>query len=102
MSLIRYDEQDIVKVVKVERLGWLGYLFRMQELYPCRRLTLIKQEGTRSVGKPTLRWLESVEEELRNICAWGAADLSGRREKGGGQFWKRLRYTENCNARRGR
>ena len=65
----------------------------MQELDPCRRLNLRKQEGIGRVGKPKLSWLESVEEELKNICAWGAADLSGRREKGGGQFWKRLRST---------
>jgi hypothetical protein len=39
----------------------------MQELDPCRRLTLFKPEGTRRIGKPKLRWLDSVEENLKNM-----------------------------------
>jgi len=57
-----YDELDIVKVIKIGRLRWLGHIFRMQEINPCRKLTVLKPEGTRRVGKPKLRWLESVEE----------------------------------------
>ena len=52
-----YDEPDVVKVVKIGGLRWLGQLFRMQELDPCRKLTLLKPEGTRRVGKPKLMWL---------------------------------------------
>jgi hypothetical protein len=39
-----YDEIDLVGVVKIERLRWLGHLFRMQELYPCRKITLLKNQ----------------------------------------------------------
>jgi hypothetical protein len=49
-----YDELDIVKVVKIGRLRWLGHLFRMQELDPRRKLIRFKPEGTRRVGKPKL------------------------------------------------
>ena len=62
-----YDEPDIIEVVKIGRLQWLGHLFRMQELDPCRKLTLFKPEDTRRVGEPELRWLESVEEDLKNV-----------------------------------
>ena len=48
------DELDVVKVIKIERLRWLGHLFRMQELDPCRKLTLFKPEGTRCAGQPKL------------------------------------------------
>ena len=41
-----YNEPDIVKVVKIERLRSLVHLFRMKELDPCRKLTLLKTEGT--------------------------------------------------------
>jgi len=58
------DEIDVVKVIKLEILRWLGHLFRMQELDPYRKLTLLKTEGSR-VGKPKLKWLESVEKDLR-------------------------------------
>jgi len=57
-----YDEIDVVKVIKIGRLRWLGHIFRKQELNPYRKLTVIKPEGTRRVGKLKLRWLESAEE----------------------------------------
>jgi hypothetical protein len=50
-----YNELDIVKVIKIVRLRWLGHLFRMQKLDPCRKLTLFKTKDTRLVGKPPLR-----------------------------------------------
>jgi hypothetical protein len=49
----------------VGRLRRLGQAFRMQELDPCRKLTVLKPEGTRRVGKRRLMWLESVEEDLK-------------------------------------
>jgi hypothetical protein len=45
-------EPDIDKVVKMGRLKWLGNHCRMQELNPCRMLTVLKPEGTRGIGKP--------------------------------------------------
>jgi hypothetical protein len=53
------------RVIKIGRLRWLGHLFRMQGLDPCKKLTLYKPEGTRRVRKPRARWLESVETDLR-------------------------------------
>jgi hypothetical protein len=32
---------------------------------PCRKLTLHKPEGTRRGGRPAVRWLDSVEEDLK-------------------------------------
>jgi len=34
---------------------------------PCTKPTLRQSEGTRRVGKPKLRWLESVEEDPKNV-----------------------------------
>lgn len=56
-----YNGPDIVKVIKVGQLRSLGHLFRMQEQNPCRTLTLHKPEGTRRVGRPTIWWLDSVD-----------------------------------------
>ena len=37
---------------------------------PCRKLTVLKPEGTRRVGKPKLKWwFESVEGELKNFLS---------------------------------
>ena len=62
-----YNELGIDKVIKMGILRWLGHLFRMQELDPCRKLTLLKPESTRHVGKPKLRWLESLEKDLKKM-----------------------------------
>ena len=59
------DALDIVNVIKIGRLRWLGHFFRMQGLEPCRKLTVLKAEGTRRAGKPKLRWTESAEEDLK-------------------------------------
>jgi len=41
-----YDEPDIDKVVKIGRLKWLGHHCRMQELDPCRMLTVLNLSNT--------------------------------------------------------
>jgi len=62
------DEPNIVKVIKIGKTEmWLGHLCRMQELDPCRKLTRLKPEDTRRVGRPELKWLESVEEDLEKM-----------------------------------
>ena len=78
-------------------MKWLGYFFRMQEMYTCLTLTVLKLEGTRRVGKHNLRWLESVEEDLKKM---GVRDRRLNSEDREGQFWNRLRYFKGCNARR--
>ena len=46
-----YDELDIDKVIKTGRLRWLGHIFRMRDLDPSRRLTVLKAKGMRRAGK---------------------------------------------------
>jgi hypothetical protein len=58
-----HNESNIVKVIKVRRLRWLGQLFRMQENL-CREFTLHKPQGTRRVGTPAIKWLDSVEDDF--------------------------------------
>jgi hypothetical protein len=45
----------------------LGTPLGVQELDPCRKLTLHKPDSTQCVRKPRLRWLESVEEDLKKM-----------------------------------
>jgi hypothetical protein len=56
-----------MKVIKEGWLRWLGHLFRIQEQNPCRKLNLYKPEGTRRVGRPAVRWLDSVEEDFKTV-----------------------------------
>jgi hypothetical protein len=75
-----YDELDIVKVIKIGRLKWLGQLLRIQELDPCRKLTVLKPEDTRRVEKPKLKWLELVEGELKNFLSNWRRKLQDREQ----------------------
>jgi hypothetical protein len=61
------EELDIVTVIKIGRLRCLEHLFRTQKLNCCTKFILTKPEGTRHIGNPRLRWLNLVEESLKNI-----------------------------------
>jgi hypothetical protein len=56
---------EIVKTVKLGRLGWLGHLTGANETSSCRKLTFSKPESTMKAGRPGLGWLDSVEKDLR-------------------------------------
>jgi hypothetical protein len=60
-----YNEPGLLKIIKYGRLRWLGHLFIMQEQNPCRKLNLNKPEGTRRVGKPAVRRLDSIEGDVK-------------------------------------
>ena len=66
-------------MTKTGTFGYLGHLFRMQELDPCRKLTVLKPEGTRGLGKPNLRWFDSVEEYLKNTGVRNCRQVTGPR-----------------------
>ena len=53
----------VVKGTKVGRFRWLGHVFGMQELDPCRQITVLKPEDTRRVGKAH----EVAEIQLKKI-----------------------------------
>ncbi|PSN55113.1 hypothetical protein C0J52_01882 [Blattella germanica] len=48
-------------------LRWAGHIIKMEENNPARKLTLLKPEGSRRVGRPKLRWMDGIEEDLRTI-----------------------------------
>ncbi|PSN40674.1 hypothetical protein C0J52_19427 [Blattella germanica] len=39
----------------------------MEEDNPVIKLTLLKPEGSRRVGRPKLRWMNGIEEDLRKL-----------------------------------
>jgi hypothetical protein len=39
------DELDVVKVIKIGILRWLGHLFKRQEVDPCRKLLILNQKA---------------------------------------------------------
>jgi hypothetical protein len=80
-----YKNPEIVKTVKLGRFRWLGHLTRANEISPYRKLTFSKPEGTRRAGRPNLRWLDSVEKDLRllGIRGWKTKALDRN-------LWRRI------------
>jgi hypothetical protein len=65
MNYISYVmNQNECDLSRVERGGW-DTLSECKEQNPCRKLSLHNPEGTGRVGRPAIRWLDSIEEDLK-------------------------------------
>jgi hypothetical protein len=49
------ESADIVRFIKAQRIKWLGYIQRMDQARPTRKLLDWNPMGTRHVGKPRQR-----------------------------------------------
>ena len=58
---------DIVRLIKAQRIKWLGHIHRMDQARPTRKLLDWKPMGTRPVGRPRQRWQEDVVEDFKNL-----------------------------------
>jgi hypothetical protein len=65
--LIIYKTPDIVNVIKIRRLEWLGHVVRMNDTRSVKRIFEGKLEGGRGRGRPRLRWINVVEDALREL-----------------------------------
>jgi hypothetical protein len=65
--MTKYKSQDIVTVIKIRRLEWLGHVIRMNEARIVKKIFEEKLEERRGRGRPRLRWINDVEEDLRMI-----------------------------------
>jgi hypothetical protein len=54
-------------MVKAARLRWLGHLYRTEELNTCKKLTYSKPTATRKKGRPPVRWLDNVQQDLQTM-----------------------------------
>ena len=65
--ITKYKSQDIVTVIKIRRLEWLGHVIRMNEIRSVKKIFEGKLEGRRGKGQPSLRWINNVEDDLRKL-----------------------------------
>jgi transcription termination factor 2 len=65
--ITKYKSQDIITVIKIQRLEWLGHVVRMDETRSVKKIFEGKLEGRRGRGWPRLRWINSVEDDLRKL-----------------------------------
>jgi len=58
---------DIVRLIKAQRIKWLGHIKRIDQATPTMKLLVWKPMGTRPVGRPRQRWQEGVVEDLKKL-----------------------------------
>jgi len=56
-----------VTVIKIQKLEWLGRVIRMNETRSLKKNFEGKLEGRRGRGRPRLRWINDVEDDLRKL-----------------------------------
>jgi len=65
--MTKYKAPDIVNVIKIQTLEWLGRVVRMNETRSVKKIFEGKLEGQRGRGRPRLRWINDMEDDLRKL-----------------------------------
>jgi hypothetical protein len=65
--ITKCKSQGIVTVIKIGRLEWLGHVIRMDETGSVKKIFEGKLEGRRGRGRPRLRWINDMEDDLRKL-----------------------------------
>jgi hypothetical protein len=63
--ITKYKSQDIITVIKIRRLEWLGHIIKMDKTRSVKKIFEGKLEGRRGTGRPRLRCINNVEDDLR-------------------------------------
>jgi hypothetical protein len=67
--MTKHKTPDIVNVIKFRRLEWLGHVVRMKETRSVKKIFEGKLEGLKGRGRPKLRWINGMEDDLRELGA---------------------------------
>jgi hypothetical protein len=70
-----YRKPNIVITLKLRRLKWADHLVRMSDDWTVKKVFLGKPDGGRKVGRPKLRWIDCIENDLKLM------GIKGRRKK---------------------
>ena len=64
---------NIVTVIKIQRLEWLGHDIRMNETRSVKKIFEGKLEGRRGRGRPRLKWIDDLRK--LGVKRWRAKAL---------------------------
>jgi hypothetical protein len=62
-----YCSPSIVRVIKLRRMRWAGYVARMGEERGVYRVLVGKPEGNRPLGRPRCRWRGKTKNEKQKV-----------------------------------
>ena len=74
--LEKYTSEEIRKAcgiieiklkVREARMRWYGHVFRREEDHDLRRVVDYKVQRRRPIGRPKIRWMETVEKDIRRL-----------------------------------
>ena len=65
--MTKYKTPDIVSIIKIRRFEWLGHVVRVNETRSVKKIFEGKLEVGRGRGRPRLRWINDVEDDLRKL-----------------------------------
>lgn len=80
-----YREADIVNYTKVNRMKFAGHLCRLNPSSLTSRVFLFKPIGTRTRGRPKLRWMDCVNEDFKKLRVTNWISLSKKRSE-----WRKI------------
>jgi hypothetical protein len=62
-----YSSPNIIRMIKLMRMRWVGHVTRMEEKRNAYRLLVGRPEGKRPLGRPRRRWVDNIKIYLREI-----------------------------------
>ena len=90
-----FDDIDIVKRIKIQRLRWLGHVVRMDKQAPAKRVFESDPKGgARRRGRPNIRWQNQLEENIASLGIANWRQSAGRRTD-----WRNLLNEAKTNSR---
>jgi hypothetical protein len=62
-----YSSPNIVKVINLRRMRWVGHVARMREGRSVYRVLVRMPEGKKPLGRPRRRWEDNIKMDLGEI-----------------------------------
>jgi len=85
--------ENIVKLIKGQRISWLGHLGRMEEDRMSKKIFTQELEETRRRGRPRKRWKEGGKRDLQVLGVRRWRELVADRKK-----WKDIVRKAKANS----
>jgi hypothetical protein len=71
-----YSSPNIMRIIKLRRMRWVGHVARMGEKRTSYRLLVGKPDGMKPLGRPRRRWVDNIRLDLGEV-GWGDVDWIG-------------------------